>query len=86
MKVNWVGKGETVYDRVGGSEWFYQLLEFFYEDVIRRDEIRGLYPDDLTDSKKYSGFPDPILGRALFVLRETWSPQAKDETCTIRYW
>ena len=52
MKVNWVGKGETVYDRVGGSEWFYQLLEFFYEDVIRRDEIRGLYPDDLTDSKK----------------------------------
>ena len=52
MKVNWVEKGETVYDRVGGSEWFYQLLEFFYEDVIRRDEIRGLYPDDLTDSKK----------------------------------
>ena len=41
-----------VYDRVGGSEWFYQLLEFFYEDVIRRDEIRDLYPDDLTDSKK----------------------------------
>ena len=34
------------------KEWFYQLLEFFYEDVIRRDEIRGLYPDDLTDSKK----------------------------------
>ena len=52
MKVNWVGKGEPVYDRVGGSEWFYQLLEFFYEDVIRRDEIRDLYPDDLTDSKK----------------------------------
>lgn len=52
MKVNWVGKGETVYDRVGGSKWFYQLLEFFYEDVIRRDEIRDLYPDDLTDSKK----------------------------------
>ena len=52
MKVNWVGKGETVYDRVGGSESFYQLLEFFYEDVIRRDEIRDLYPDDLTDSKK----------------------------------
>ena len=52
MKVNWVGKGETVYDRVGGSEWVYQLLEFFYEDVIRRDEIRDLYPDDLTDSKK----------------------------------
>ena len=52
MKVNWVGKGETVYDRDGGSEWFYQLLEFFYEDVIRRDEIRDLYPDDLTDSKK----------------------------------
>ena len=52
MKVNWVGKGETVYDRVGGSGWFYQLLEFFYEDVIRRDEIRDLYPDDLTDSKK----------------------------------
>ena len=52
MKVNWVGNGETVYDRVGGSEWFYQLLEFFYEDVIRRDEIRDLYPDDLPDTKK----------------------------------
>ena len=52
MKVNWVGNGDTVYDRVGGSAWFYQLLDFFYEDVIRRDEIRNLYPDDLTDSKK----------------------------------
>ena len=52
MKVNWVGKGDTVFDRVGGSAWFYQLLDFFYEDVIRRDEIRDLYPDDLTDSKK----------------------------------
>ena len=52
MKVNWVGKGDTVFDRVGGSAWFYQLLDFFYEDVIRRDEIRNLYPDDLTDSKK----------------------------------
>ena len=50
--MNWVGKGETVYDRVGGSELFYQLLEFFYEYVVRRDEIRDLYPDDLTDSKK----------------------------------
>ena len=52
MKVNCVGKGDTVFDRVGGSAWFYQLLDFFYEDVIRRDEIRNLYPDDLTDSKK----------------------------------
>ncbi len=52
MKVNWVGKGDTVFDRVGGSAWFYQLLDFFYEDVIRRDEIRNLYPDDLADSKK----------------------------------
>ena len=52
MKVNWVGKGDTVFDRVGGSAWFYQLLDLFYEDVIRRDEIRNLYPDDLTDSKK----------------------------------
>ena len=34
------------------SAWFYQLLDLFYEDVIRRDEIRNLYPDDLTDSKK----------------------------------
>ncbi|MAS99419.1 MAG: globin [Actinobacteria bacterium] len=41
-----------MFDRVGGSAWFYQLLDFFYEDVIRRDEIRNLYPDDLTDSKK----------------------------------
>ena len=52
MKVNWVGNGDTVFDRVGGSAWFYQLLDFFYEDVIRRDEIRNLYPDDLADSKK----------------------------------
>ena len=52
MKVSWVGEGDTVFDRVGGSAWFYQLLDFFYEDVIRRDEIRNLYPDDLTDSKK----------------------------------
>ncbi|MBT94626.1 MAG: globin [Acidimicrobiaceae bacterium] len=52
MKVTWVGRGNTVYDRVGGSEWFYQLLDYFYEDVIRRNEIRDLYPDDLTDSKR----------------------------------
>ncbi|GIS55577.1 MAG: globin [Actinomycetota bacterium] len=63
MKVNWVGNGDTVFDRVGGSAWFYQLLDFFYEDVIRRDEIRNLYPDDLTDSKKKnSRFPDSVLG------------------------
>ena len=52
MKVTWVGSGDTVYDRVGGSDWFYKLLDYFYEDVIRRNEIRDLYPDDLTDSKK----------------------------------
>ena len=59
MKVTWVGSGDTVYDRVGGSDWFYKLLDYFYEDIIRRNEIRDLYPDDLTDSKKnISDFSD----------------------------
>ena len=52
MNVRWVGAEKPVYELVGGRAWFYELLDHFYEDVELQNQIRHLYPDDLTSSKK----------------------------------
>ena len=52
MNVRWVGAERTVYDLVGGSDWFYKLMDYFYEHVESHTQIRHLYPEDLSDSKK----------------------------------
>ena len=38
----------TLYDRVGGQDFFDELVEFFYVAVENEELIRPMYPDDLT--------------------------------------
>tara|TARA_B110000014_G_C19918713_1_gene475300 strand:+ start:282 stop:677 length:396 start_codon:yes stop_codon:yes gene_type:complete len=52
MNIRWVGAKKTVYDTVGGRAWFEELVEYFYTNVESDQVIRGLYPKDLTLSKK----------------------------------
>jgi hemoglobin len=47
----------TLYERVGGEEWFVALVDRFYKGVATDLLLRPLYPDDLTDSKAHlAGF------------------------------
>jgi hemoglobin len=47
----------SLYDRVGGRDWFVGLVDRFYEGVAGDPLLRPLYPDDLTDSKAHlAGF------------------------------
>ena len=43
----------TVYEEVGGSEFFVELVERFYRGVASDLLLRPLYPDDLTDSRRH---------------------------------
>ena len=43
----------TLYDRVGGQAFFDELVEFFYVAVENEELIRPMYPDDLTESKRW---------------------------------
>lgn len=43
----------TLYDRVGGQAFFDELVEFFYVAVEQEESIRPMYPEDLTESKKW---------------------------------
>ena len=33
MNIKWVGAKKTAYDALGGSKWFEELVEHFYENV-----------------------------------------------------
>jgi hemoglobin len=47
----------TLYERVGGEEWFVTLIDRFYKGVATDLLLRPLYPDDLTESKAHlAGF------------------------------
>lgn len=52
------GTGErTVYEVVGGEEWFVSLVDRFYDRVEGDATLRPLYPDDLTESRRHlAGF------------------------------
>ena len=42
-----------LYDRVGGHQFFRDLVDRFYEGVADDPALRPMYPDDLTDSKRW---------------------------------
>ncbi|GAC1330264.1 MAG: globin [Candidatus Dormibacteria bacterium] len=42
---------QPVYERVGGTPWFVDLVERFYELVETDPVLRPLYPDDLGPGK-----------------------------------
>lgn len=44
---------QSVYEAVGGTPWFEQLIDRFYGAVALDPLLRPLYPDDLTESKDH---------------------------------
>jgi len=49
--------GQTLYELVGGRQWFEDLIERFYAAVAGDPVLRPMYPDDLTDSRAHmTGF------------------------------
>lgn len=42
----------TIFERVGGWEFFVDLVDRFYDRVEHDDVLRPLYPDDLSGSRR----------------------------------
>lgn len=43
----------TVYEAVGGADFFLALVDDFYVAVADDPVLRPIYPDDLTDAKRW---------------------------------
>lgn len=43
----------TLYERVGGTAWFVELVDRFYDGVADDPVLRPMYPDDLTASRAH---------------------------------
>lgn len=43
----------TLYERVGGEQWFVDLVDRFYSGVEADPTLRPMYPEDLTESKAH---------------------------------
>jgi hemoglobin len=53
----------TVFDAVGGGDFFVELVDGFYVGVASDPLLRPLYPDDLTDSRRHlAGFLQQYWG------------------------
>jgi hemoglobin len=49
--------GATLYERVGGDDWFRTLVDRFYAGVAEDPVLRPLYPDDLGPARAHlTGF------------------------------
>ncbi|HEC09200.1 MAG TPA: globin [Acidimicrobiales bacterium] len=47
----------TLYDLVGGDQWFVDLVDRFYERVAEDELLKSMYPEDLTAPKAHlAGF------------------------------
>jgi len=44
---------DTLYERVGGEQFFVDLVDRFYLGVAGDPLLRPLYPDDLTESSRH---------------------------------
>jgi hemoglobin len=44
---------DALFDRVGGEQFFVDLVDHFYLGVAGDPLLRPLYPDDLTESKRH---------------------------------
>ena len=42
----------TLYEYVGGDQWFVDLVDRFFDEVERDPIVRPLYPDDLAEPKE----------------------------------
>lgn len=43
----------TLYERVGGDEFFNGLVDRFYDGVAREPLLRAMYPDDLDEARSH---------------------------------
>ena len=59
-----------MYDAVGGDDYFFSLVDDFYDAVAADPLLRPSYPDDLTDSKRWL---------ALFLIQYWGGPTTYDE-------
>ncbi len=51
------GPEDNVYEAVGGSSFFVDLVDGFYAGVAADELLRPLYPDDLTEARRHlAGF------------------------------
>ena len=49
--------GQTLYELVGGEQWFVDLVDRFYVGVAADPVLQPMYPDDLTDARAHmTGF------------------------------
>ncbi len=54
---------ENIYDRVGGKQFFVELVDRFYEGVAKDKILRPMYPPDLGLAKDHlSGFLSQYWG------------------------
>ena len=44
---------DTFYERVGGDSFFVDLVDAFYVGVELNENLRPMYPEDLTESKRF---------------------------------
>ncbi len=44
----------SIYEMAGGEDAFFRLVKRFYEGVASDPVLRPLYPEDLSDSEKYT--------------------------------
>jgi hemoglobin len=47
------GASTTMYERVGGREWFVALVDRFYDGVEDEPVLRPMYPDDLGPARDH---------------------------------
>ncbi len=52
-KASTLGPVDSLYERVGGEQFFVDLVNRFYLGVAGDPVLRPLYPDDLTESSRH---------------------------------
>ena len=68
----------TIYDRVGGSAFFVELVERFYQSVEVDPVLRPLYPQDLEPGKAHlAAFLAQFWGGPPQYLRERGHPRLR---------
>ena len=48
-----MSEARSMYDHVGGMDFFVSLVDHFYEGVEADESLRPMYPDDLTESREH---------------------------------
>jgi hemoglobin len=44
---------DSVFEQVGGEEFFVQLVDAFYDKVATDETLRPMYPEDLSESRRH---------------------------------